>query len=230
MRCGSRNERPNVGRFSTLFARFCPKQVLAGARELIEKTAAEAVGRVACRRTPDAPAGRRAAPRCDANRVGGESPMASVAPFVKRFAFSLSSQARSRDLVDVHVSFRYRPQMPNEKLKPAEPSDIAQSIAFALCYSGRKRVQIGDLHGADSGRSDRAAFGAVRLRGHEETAERRRRRQSRQTRGVRGIGGTKVRYDPLRLPLPFVGETIPKPGRLMLRCTNSLRALPATDT
>ena len=66
--------------------------------------------------------------------------MASVAPFVKRFAFSLSSQARSRDLVDVHVSFRYRPQMPNEKLKPAEPSDIAQSIAFALCYSGRKRV------------------------------------------------------------------------------------------
>ena len=30
--------------------------------------------------------------------------------------------------------------MPDDKLKPAEPGDLADSIAFALCFSGRKRV------------------------------------------------------------------------------------------
>ena len=30
--------------------------------------------------------------------------------------------------------------MPDDKLKPAESGDLAQSIAFALCFSGRKRV------------------------------------------------------------------------------------------
>ena len=30
--------------------------------------------------------------------------------------------------------------MPEDKLKPAEPGDLAESIAFALCFSGRKRV------------------------------------------------------------------------------------------
>ena len=30
--------------------------------------------------------------------------------------------------------------MPEDKLKPAESGDLAESIAFALCFSGRKRV------------------------------------------------------------------------------------------
>ena len=30
--------------------------------------------------------------------------------------------------------------MPGDKLKPAEAGDLADSIAFALCFSGRKRI------------------------------------------------------------------------------------------
>ena len=32
------------------------------------------------------------------------------------------------------------PAMPEDKLTPAESRDLAESIAFALCFSGRKRV------------------------------------------------------------------------------------------
>src|SRR3984885_5133670 len=41
----------------------------------------------------------------------------------------------------------YRPAMPNdEKLSPAEPQDLAESIAFALLFSGRKRVHDSDKY------------------------------------------------------------------------------------
>ena len=30
--------------------------------------------------------------------------------------------------------------MPDDNLKPAEADDLAESIAFALCFSGRKRA------------------------------------------------------------------------------------------
>jgi hypothetical protein len=30
--------------------------------------------------------------------------------------------------------------MPEDKVTPAETGDLADSIAFALCFSGRKRV------------------------------------------------------------------------------------------
>ena len=37
--------------------------------------------------------------------------------------------------------------MPNdEKLSPAEPQDLAESIAFALLFSGRKRVHDSDKY------------------------------------------------------------------------------------
>ena len=42
----------------------------------------------------------------------------------------------------------YRPAMPDldEKLSPADPGDIASSIAFALLFSGRKRVHDSDQY------------------------------------------------------------------------------------
>jgi hypothetical protein len=41
----------------------------------------------------------------------------------------------------------YRPAMPNdEKLSPAEPQDLAESIAFALLFSSRKRVHDSDKY------------------------------------------------------------------------------------
>jgi hypothetical protein len=33
---------------------------------------------------------------------------------------------------------------PDEKLTPADPCDLAEAIAFALRYSGRKRVHQAD--------------------------------------------------------------------------------------
>jgi hypothetical protein len=42
---------------------------------------------------------------------------------------------------------RYRPVMPDGgKLTPADPSYIADSIAFALLFSGRKRVHDSDKY------------------------------------------------------------------------------------
>jgi hypothetical protein len=43
---------------------------------------------------------------------------------------------------------RYRSAMPDpdERLTPADPSDIASSIAFALQFSGRKRVHHSDTY------------------------------------------------------------------------------------
>jgi hypothetical protein len=34
--------------------------------------------------------------------------------------------------------------MPDDKLTPADPSDLAQSISFALRFDGRKRFHRGD--------------------------------------------------------------------------------------
>jgi hypothetical protein len=39
----------------------------------------------------------------------------------------------------------YRPRMPDdEKLTPADPNDLADSVAFALKFEGRKRVHDAD--------------------------------------------------------------------------------------
>jgi hypothetical protein len=38
----------------------------------------------------------------------------------------------------------YRLAMPDEKLTPADPSDLAHSISFALRFDGRKRFHRGD--------------------------------------------------------------------------------------
>jgi hypothetical protein len=35
--------------------------------------------------------------------------------------------------------------MPDEKLTPADPKDLADAIAFALSFSGRKRVHDADV-------------------------------------------------------------------------------------
>ena len=39
----------------------------------------------------------------------------------------------------------------DEKLTPADPSDLADAIAFALRYSGRKRVHQADEYMANRG-------------------------------------------------------------------------------
>jgi hypothetical protein len=41
-------------------------------------------------------------------------------------------------------SICYRPAMPDEKLTTATPEDVAESVAFALMFSGRKRVHDSD--------------------------------------------------------------------------------------
>jgi hypothetical protein len=50
--------------------------------------------------------------------------------------------------LSVLVSFlqaRYRPAMPDrDKLRPADPEDLAQSLAFAIKFDGRKRVHDAD--------------------------------------------------------------------------------------
>jgi hypothetical protein len=50
----------------------------------------------------------------------------------------------------------------DEKLSPADPSDIADSIAFALLFSGRKRVHDSDKY--------TAAIAANRIVRHLERA------------------------------------------------------------
>jgi hypothetical protein len=50
--------------------------------------------------------------------------------------------------------------MPDEKLSPADPQDLADSVAFALLFSGRKRV-----HDADR---SMAAIAADRIVRHLE--------------------------------------------------------------
>jgi hypothetical protein len=54
-------------------------------------------------------------------------------------------QTRGRSLADVRHLF-YTARMPDRdpKLTPADPSDIAGSVAFALLNSGRKRVHDSD--------------------------------------------------------------------------------------
>ncbi len=63
--------------------------------------------------------------------------------------------------------------MPDDKLTPADPEDLAAALAFALRYAGRKRV-----HNADSFMADLVAkrvrhLDPSRLRRDEEAAERR---------------------------------------------------------
>ena len=56
-----------------------------------------------------------------------------------------SPPARGFFVLSSFSSVRYRPPMPDdEKLSPADPGDIAGSIAFALLFSGRKRVHDSD--------------------------------------------------------------------------------------
>jgi hypothetical protein len=45
-------------------------------------------------------------------------------------------------VLDLFYASRYRPPMPDSdaKLTPADASDIAESIAFSLLFSGKKRV------------------------------------------------------------------------------------------
>jgi hypothetical protein len=48
---------------------------------------------------------------------------------------------RAALVLDLFVSARYRLAMPDDKLTPASPEDVADSISFALLWSrGRKRV------------------------------------------------------------------------------------------
>ena len=69
------------------------------------------------------------------------SPSALVLPRV------WSPPARGFFVLAPFSSILYRPAMPDdEKLSPADPSDIAGSIAFALLFSGRKRVHDSDQY------------------------------------------------------------------------------------
>ena len=68
----------------------------------------------------------------------------------------------------------YRPPMPDaDKFAPADPSDLAAALAYALRYQGRKRV-----HNADEIMSEIVAKRLVEhlrasgLRRHEEDADR----------------------------------------------------------
>ena len=70
-----------------------------------------------------------------------------------RFAGRLEVETLDGILLDaialVLVVFRpagYRPPMtdPPEKLTPADPRDLAEALAFALRYQGRKRVHNAD--------------------------------------------------------------------------------------
>jgi hypothetical protein len=59
----------------------------------------------------------------------------------------LLSFARGFFVLASFSSIRYRSRMPDdEKLSPADPGDIAGSIAFALLFSGRKRVHDSDQY------------------------------------------------------------------------------------
>jgi hypothetical protein len=67
--------------------------------------------------------------------------------------------------------------MPNdEKLTPADPSDIAGSIAFALLFSGRKGVHDSDQYMAAIAADRIVRHLERRIRCHETAAHRWRRR------------------------------------------------------
>jgi hypothetical protein len=71
----------------------------------------------------------------------------------------------------------YRARMPAPvDLTSAAPEDLADALAFALRYSGRKRTHdAGEMMAAIVGQAPGGAPRAFRLRHHEETADRRRR-------------------------------------------------------
>jgi hypothetical protein len=56
-------------------------------------------------------------------------------------------------VLDLFSQLGYPVAMPDadEKLTPADPSDLADAIAFALRYSGRKRVHQADEYMANRG-------------------------------------------------------------------------------
>ena len=49
-----------------------------------------------------------------------------------------------RGVLSMFSSISYRPGMPDDKLKPADPDDLARDIAFALRFEGRKRKRDAD--------------------------------------------------------------------------------------
>ena len=74
----------------------------------------------------------------------------SCAPAGARALSPRAGEFCARRLADAQVlalfsRLRYRPAMPdNEKLAPADPQDLAESIAFALRFSGREHVHDAD--------------------------------------------------------------------------------------
>jgi hypothetical protein len=58
-----------------------------------------------------------------------------------------------------------------DRLTPADPSDLADALAFALRYSGRKRVY--DAAEIMAAIVAKRAPGALRVRRHEETSDHR---------------------------------------------------------
>ena len=79
-----------------------------------------------------------------------------------------------------------RSHMPDvDKLTPADPSDLAESIAFALRFRGpQAKTRRRRIHGRHCRGARRAPLGAGRVRGHEEAADRRR---SGARAGIRGL-------------------------------------------
>ena len=63
----------------------------------------------------------------------------------RRLRISLAQPQRDRRVLVLFPSGRYRtPMSEPESLTPADPSDLADAIAFALRFQGRKRVHNAD--------------------------------------------------------------------------------------
>src|SRR5277367_3615031 len=96
-----------------------------------------------------------------------------------------------------------------DRLTPADPEDIADALAFALRYSGRKRTHdAGEVMAAIVGQAPGGAPRTLRLRRHEKTADRRRRRDW--ARGGRAMIRAWFRRDreAERLAVADTGELI----------------------
>src|SRR5271166_5797823 len=100
---------------------------------------------------------------------------------------------------------------PAENLTPADPSDLASALAYALRYYGRKRVRNADEIMAEVvANASRRAFGARGLRRSEKAAADRRGGFRTRFRGLArsSSNGQTEGIDPL-LPFKFV----PRKGR-----------------
>ncbi|HEY1885910.1 MAG TPA: hypothetical protein VGG86_07635 [Roseiarcus sp.] len=76
---------------------------------------------------------------------GGRRRRAPDSLTTPRIAESASARNAGVFVLASFSSVRYRPAMPDdEKLTPAAPADVADSISFALRWSGRKRVHDSD--------------------------------------------------------------------------------------